>query len=713
MKKICYLHIAALAAVMGCLSTGCQDEFTAEYDMAETDGTGENDGSRTQLTEKILTGITAGNLSTLLTDDEKATVQRLVLDGELCGADILFIKTGMPALVELDMAKVTFKVMGTDSDYYATDTNGNFTHKLETENVIGNRMFYENINLKKIVIPDCVTEIMNEAFYRCENLNEVVLPYKLKKIGTYAFCRCTNLKNVEFNPYLKEIDRYAFDTSGLKSVHIPKNVQFVSYSAFCNIDSLESVVIDNGNAMTGEYIFNNCKNLKRVQLDDEMETIPKYFMRNCTGLEEITLPAKLKTIESEAFTYTSLRKITIPQEVINVRQNAFSSNDSLREVIFMPEKTNLESGVFFDCRKLEKINLPNIDEIPDYMFRQCYNLKNITIPETVKRIGLYAFENTALTELTINPAVTTLGEKCLANTDLKTLTVPETVTSVERSILNGCRNLENVYWNSECDVTTELGYNNAFLFLNSKNGSTVKWDRDIKNVVIDGVAEKVECSNNSSFLSFGCPQDITVKKVEFTKNFSGWTSVNSKGNWYTISLPFKPTKIVTEDGRILAPFGSSMETEDTKPFWLRTASEEGFVNATDIEAYTPYIICMPNDPDYYLPEYNISGNVTFIGENITMKATPEVIQGIEGPGYKFYPALEYIAPNENIFTVGTWGSDNFINNYEVRPFGAYMVVENQGNGGTEAVDMTSAGKASRAAMMYEKKPGVPHISDMK
>ena len=73
---------------MGCMAAGCQNGLQDEYGLTDGYGTEENGGSRTQLVEKNLTDVQAESLSTLFTDEEKQTVERLVIQGELCGADI-------------------------------------------------------------------------------------------------------------------------------------------------------------------------------------------------------------------------------------------------------------------------------------------------------------------------------------------------------------------------------------------------------------------------------------------------------------------------------------------------------------------------------------------------------------------------------------------------------------------------------------------------
>lgn len=46
---------------------------------------------------------------------------------------------------------------------------------------IGDRAFYDCINLKSIIIPEGVTAIGESAFYNCINLENIIIPETVKK----------------------------------------------------------------------------------------------------------------------------------------------------------------------------------------------------------------------------------------------------------------------------------------------------------------------------------------------------------------------------------------------------------------------------------------------------------------------------------------------------------------------------------------------------
>ena len=79
------------------------------------------------------------------------------------------------------------------------------------------KMFYECAKLKRIVLPNTITEL-DQAFYKCESLEEIILPSSLVEIGPNCFYKCTSLRDI----------------------HLPRHVCFVSDSAFlgCHLNSI-------------------------------------------------------------------------------------------------------------------------------------------------------------------------------------------------------------------------------------------------------------------------------------------------------------------------------------------------------------------------------------------------------------------------------------------------------------------------------------------
>lgn len=77
---------------------------------------------------------------------------------------------------------------------------------------VSSTTFYSS-PIKKISIPDTVTEIGWWAFYGCKNLSHVSFGNRLKSIGYGAFMNCTQLKSIEIPPTISIIGDDAFAVS--------------------------------------------------------------------------------------------------------------------------------------------------------------------------------------------------------------------------------------------------------------------------------------------------------------------------------------------------------------------------------------------------------------------------------------------------------------------------------------------------------------------
>ncbi len=123
------------------------------------------------------------------------------------------------------------------------------------------RSAFKMSEVKKVVVPDTVSEIPDYAFAFCKTLEEVELPDTINLIGKNAFCGCTSLKAIELPDKLESIELFAFDASGIETITIPKNVKSVGEYAFAECGSLKKVVFM-GSTEVAENCFNNTDGVK-------------------------------------------------------------------------------------------------------------------------------------------------------------------------------------------------------------------------------------------------------------------------------------------------------------------------------------------------------------------------------------------------------------------------------------------------------------------
>lgn len=192
----------------------------------------------------------------------------------------------------------------------------------------------------------------------------------------------------------------------------------------------------------------------------------------------------------------------------------------------------------------------------------------------------------------------------------------------------------------------KTGNPNLLLYVNKPSQAP----QGVQNVVINGVAQEIILTdvtegNNNWF----CPEPFTAEKISYTRNFSQQTEVGISRGWESIALPFTVQDITHESKGRIIPFGAQ---GTGKYFWLRGYSSDGLHRATVLEANTPYVISMPNNPAVYPYEFNLNGRVTFSAENTTVPATPEIWEmTITRDNIRMAPVFQLIPRNEMAYAI--------------------------------------------------------------
>ncbi|MCM1314668.1 MAG: leucine-rich repeat domain-containing protein [Prevotella sp.] len=87
--------------------------------------------------------------------------------------------------------------------------------------------------LRKIVLPNSVTEIEEGAFANLEYLEEINLPNGITEIPNDLFCNCHNLKEIDIPDTVTKIGDNAFSCcQNLKKINIPASIEEIGKSSF-------------------------------------------------------------------------------------------------------------------------------------------------------------------------------------------------------------------------------------------------------------------------------------------------------------------------------------------------------------------------------------------------------------------------------------------------------------------------------------------------
>ena len=145
--------------------------------------------------------------------------------------------------------------------------------------------FYNNENIKKVMIEDGVNYIGIGAFRNCKNMISITIADTIEAIGSEAFVGCESLADVRFPSTLEKIDDYTFWLcAGLKEINIPESVVYISPSAF--LECADFTIYGEENSYAQSYAEENdipfVSNSRALENNSEISENEIFFGQTVT-----------------------------------------------------------------------------------------------------------------------------------------------------------------------------------------------------------------------------------------------------------------------------------------------------------------------------------------------------------------------------------------------------------------------------------------------
>lgn len=310
---------------------------------------------------------------------------------------------------------------------------------------IGEKAFQGCERLNMFFLPSSLKTIGDLAFNACRALIDVEIPDNVSSIGWGAYGYCSAIKNLTLGKSVNSIGKEAFKgLTALENIYCRNTVPAtLGADCFLNVNKSNVVVYVPAGTVaaykaaagwsdftriyeavakvgdlyyylyadgTAEVIEDQDPNHSysdpypditelvipaTVSYDDNTYMVTKIgngAFESCQNLTTVvTLPATLEKIGEDAFHYSSITSIEIPNTVRTIGMSAFSMCTNLASANLPTALTTINYGLFSGCSKLTSINIPeHVKTIGGAAFTMC-GLTSIDLPANLVQIGSAAF----------------------------------------------------------------------------------------------------------------------------------------------------------------------------------------------------------------------------------------------------------------------------------------------------------------------------------
>ena len=192
---------------------------------------------------------------------------------------------------------------------------------------IGRSAFYKS-GVMSVEISKNVEEIGPYAYYGCEDL--LLLSFAdnsaLKTIGEYAFGNDASLKRVELPDGLSQIGKRAFyKCSALGNVTFGDGMETLGEGVFEQCVALTKISLPASLKEIGKRAFYKCAAIAEIDFAN-VEKVGNYAFYGCSALTGLNIPATLKEIGDYAFRNCGLKAVILPSTLLSVGAHAFNGN---------------------------------------------------------------------------------------------------------------------------------------------------------------------------------------------------------------------------------------------------------------------------------------------------------------------------------------------------------------------------------------------------
>lgn len=467
-----------------------------------------------------------------------------------------------------------------------------------------------------------------------------------------------------------------------------------SYNGTSAKNNTQTFTLNEGASATISFTSDNGYRIKSVKVNNTDVTSNvsnnKYTINNIHGNTSVDVEFEAVPIITYNLSITAIGYGSASYDGTTIRDktNVFTINEGTSAIIsFSPD----------NGYRIKSVKVNNTD-VTSNLSSNKYTINNISgntsleveFAEEIKDFesnGIY-YSVVSGTEKTIRVSNGNYGLVLEVPEEVTYQNINWKVVDIDNSVLSNNSELAAIIWNPSITFNTKVSNPNLLLYVKDK----VYTSSEVKNTVVNGIAENIELIDATSSNNFYCPRAFTAKKISYTHDYKMETGFGESKGWETVVLPFDVQKYIHSTKGEIEPFTTWNTGSNTKPFWLFELTASGYKDVASIKANTPYIISMPNNKQYE-QQYQIPGIVTFSASNVEVQKTDD-LKSVSYQGRTFVPNYtnkasdNILALNVNSYYVTNSSTEidgsKFIRGLRaVHPFEAYMTTTD----GTRSIDV--------------------------
>ena len=324
------------------------------------------------------------------------------------------------------------------------DKNNLKSVTIVSEEEISDGLFSGFAALTEVVVSSTVKNVGDKAFENCTALNKAVIEDGVTEMGEGVFIGCTALKDLTI-PF---VGKYK-SVSAEDKDNLPLGYIF-GYSEVAGSEGVPQHFCKKTDGMysiTVRY-FEIPSSLENLTITGG--AIPAWSLDNCANIKNITL-TNVTGIGDYAFAYcNALYSFTLPDCVMSVGENVFYRCDGLEEITCATYVLPLLKN---SAENVKKLRVVGGETIGEYAFSSCNSLKELVIGEGVSAIDDNAFYHCRhLCKVSLPKTLISIGAFAFDDCGLTSITIPENVSLIGKNAFYGCESLLEVFNDSALDI---------------------------------------------------------------------------------------------------------------------------------------------------------------------------------------------------------------------------------------------------------------------